>query len=123
MKKLIDSNVIIYSAHPSNSFLRDMIAENEPFVSAISSMLEVLGYHKLTVVEKKYLTEFFNEAVVIDMSRDVIEKAITLRQSKVLSLADAIIAATSLIYNLELNTRNTSDFKNIKGLKVNNPFK
>ena len=36
-------------------------------------------------------------------------------------LPDAIIAATALVYNLVLISRNIPDFKNINGLKVINP--
>ena len=119
--KLIDSNIIIYSTQPDNSFLREFIAEHSPFVSAISKV-EVLGYYKLRPVEKKYLTEFLEEVAVIDISNVVIDKAVALRQLKKISVADSIIAATALIYDLELVTRNISDFKHIKGLKLHNPF-
>jgi len=37
-------------------------------------------------------------------------------------LPDAIIAATALVSNLALTTRNVSDFKNIPGLKIINPL-
>lgn len=36
-------------------------------------------------------------------------------------LPDAIIAATALVYDLILITRNTADFKSIDGLKVVDP--
>jgi len=119
--KLIDSNIIIYSAQPEHSFLRSFIATYTPFVSAMS-MVEVLGYYKLSSLEKKYLTEFFSAATIIEISRPIIDKAVILRQAKKISVADSIIAATSLIYDLELNTRNMADFKQIKGLKLHNPF-
>src|SRR5207248_2452722 len=43
---LLDSNVIIYSAHPDHSDLRRLIAERVPAVSAVS-IVEVIGYHRL----------------------------------------------------------------------------
>ena len=39
---LLDSNIIIYAAQLENEFLREFIAENSPYVSALS-YLEVLG--------------------------------------------------------------------------------
>jgi len=39
-----------------------------------------------------------------------------------IKLADAVIAATALVNNLELATRNVDDYKAVKGLKVFNPF-
>jgi predicted nucleic acid-binding protein len=38
---LLDSNIIIYSAQPENQFLRRLIAEKAPAVSAVS-YVEVL---------------------------------------------------------------------------------
>ncbi len=42
---LLDSNIVIYAAEQENEFLREFIAENNPYVSALS-YIEVLGYHK-----------------------------------------------------------------------------
>lgn len=39
-----------------------------------------------------------------------------------MSLADAIIAATALVYEVPLVTRNKDDFKHIDGLDLRNPF-
>jgi predicted nucleic acid-binding protein len=39
-----------------------------------------------------------------------------------MKLPDAIVAATALVYDLILVTRNTSDFKSIEGLEVIDPF-
>ena len=48
---LLDSNIIIYAAQAKNEFLREFIAENSPFVSALS-YLEVLGYHQINDEDK-----------------------------------------------------------------------
>ncbi len=120
--RILDSNIIIYAAQPRHGFLRQMITEQKHFVSDITK-LEVLGYHKLTEKDRNDLAYFFDVSRVINISPDLIEKAITLRQSRRMSLADAIIAATALVNNLTLVTRNTADFKNIPGLKLFNPFK
>jgi predicted nucleic acid-binding protein len=45
-------------------------------------------------------------------------KAIELRQGKSISLADSILAATTLTYNLTLFTENVKDYSSIKGLKI-----
>jgi len=119
--KLLDSNIIIYSAEPENQFLRELIEDNCPFVSIISK-IEVLGYHKIKPAEKDYFNTFFLNAPIIEINHNIIEKAISIRQAKKVSLGDSLIAATALIYDLELNTRNTDDFKNIEGLKLLNPF-
>ncbi|MBI1193471.1 MAG: PIN domain-containing protein [Bacteroidetes bacterium] len=48
-------------------------------------------------------------------------KTAEIRKTYNIKLPDAIIAATSLAYDLTLLTRNTADFKNIIGVNVINP--
>lgn len=62
-------------------------------------------------------------ARILPINEAVIEKTITIRQTKKIALGDAIIAATALVYNLVVISRNTSDFKNIKGLQIIDPYK
>jgi predicted nucleic acid-binding protein len=53
----------------------------------------------------------------------VIQQAIRLRQQKKMKLGDAIIAAaTAVVYDIPLVTRNVDDFKHIPGLDLRNPF-
>jgi predicted nucleic acid-binding protein len=66
--KLLDSNIIVYSAYPEYSYLRSLV-DNEN-----------------------------------------------------LKLGDALIAATALIYDLELNTRNLKDFESIPEIRLHNPI-
>lgn len=56
------------------------------------------------------------------MSEAVGEGAILLRQTRRMKLGDALIAATALLYDLPLVTRNVDDFKHIAGLQIINPF-
>jgi toxin FitB len=118
---LLDSNIIIYAAQESNEFLREFIAENYPYISALS-YVEVLGYHRLTDEDKIYFEEFFNAAQILPISQAVIAEAVKLKQIKKMSLGDAIIAGTAKVYDLTLVTRNIDDFSWITGLKLLNPF-
>ncbi len=118
---LVDSNIIIYAAQVENEFLREFIAENSPYVSALS-YLEVLGYHQLNDEDKTYFEEFFNASQILPVSQAVIEQAVKLKQIKKISLGDAIIAGTALVYNLTVVTRNIDDFRWINELKLLNPF-
>ena len=54
---LLDSNIIIYAAKPEHADLRRLIAEHAPAVSAVS-VVEVLGYHRLTAPERQHFEEF-----------------------------------------------------------------
>lgn len=117
---LLDSNIIIYSILPQYSFLQKYISWQH-FVSIISKV-EVLGYHQITPNQIKNFTLCFDNLNVLNIDGDVIEKAIEIRQSKALKLGDSIVAATALINNFTIITRNEADFKNIPGLQVVNPF-
>ena len=118
---LLDSNIIIYAAQPENEFLREFIAENSPFVSALS-YLEVLGYHQINDEDKTSFEEFFNASQILPVSQAVIEQGVKLKQIKKMSLGDTIIAATGLVYDLTVVTRNIDDFRWITNLKLLNPF-
>jgi len=118
---LIDSNIIIYAAQPEHGALRTFIAKHAPTVSAIS-YVEVLGYHQLTEQERRHFKEFFAAATVLTLSEAILDQAVKLRQLGKMTLGDALVAATALVHNLALVTRNTRDFDWIPELSVLNPF-
>ena len=118
---LLDSNIIIYAAQPEHADLRTFIAEQAPDVSAIS-VVEVLGYHKLTDEARTHFEEFFAVARVLPVSSSVITWAVHLRQQRRMTLGDALIAGTALTHDLTLVTRNTDDFRWVPDLRLNNPF-
>jgi predicted nucleic acid-binding protein len=118
---LIDSNIIIYASQPEHAMLRNFIALNAPAVSAVS-YVEVLGYHELGEEERRHFEAFFAAAAVLPLSEAVIEQAVKIRQQRKMTLGDALIAATCLVYRLTLVTRNTKDFTWITQLSVLDPF-
>jgi predicted nucleic acid-binding protein len=120
-KYLIDTNIIIdFSENKlpatAKSFISKII-DDDPSISVINK-IELLSFS----VANKVLTEFTEVATVIGLTDDVVNRTIALRKSHRIKLPDAIIAATALAYNYKLVTRDTNDFKNIKGLKVINPW-
>lgn len=117
---LLDSNIIIYAIKPEYPSLRELIERSNPSVSAIS-YLEVLGYHKLTPEDEQDFAEFFNDAPIIPISQEILERAVELRQQRKISLGDAIVASTALLRGFTLVTANTKDFNWITGLAVLNP--
>jgi len=118
---LVDSNIIIYAAQPAHSQMRHFIAEHVPAVSAIS-YVEILGYHQLDDQDRQYFEQFFRRSRVFPLSQAVLDQAVTLRQQRRMSLGDALIAGTALVYDLTLVTRNVDDFRWIHGLSLLNPF-
>src|SRR5215210_841819 len=118
---LLDSNVIIYAAKPEYEHIRRFL-NNEPLLVSAISIVEVLGYHRLKSEEREYIERFFNIARVLAISDSVIAKAVKLRQTRRMSLGDSVIAATAIIFQEPLITRNVSDFDWIEGLTVTKPF-
>ena len=120
---LIDSNAIIdYLGQklPSAGMeFMNPIVDRVPNVSVISK-IEVLGF-QAPELHYQLLSDFMNDAIVLDLTSSVVEVCIDIRKKNKTKLPDAIIAATALVYDLVLITRNISDFKNIQGLKVINP--
>ena len=117
---LLDSNIIIYAARQDARQLQDFIESRDVYVSAIS-YVEVLGFPRLNDTERRWFTEFFDNAEWIHVSRPVLDEAVRLRQQRATKLGDALIAATALVYNLELVTHNVADFSWIAGLRVTDP--
>jgi predicted nucleic acid-binding protein len=118
---LLDSNIIIYAAKPAYPELRRFIEKHTPAVSAVS-YVEVLGYHRLTHEERRYFEEFFAVASLLPISEAVLNQAVRLRQTRKMSVADALQAGTALAHRLTLVTRNTKDFEWIEGISLLNPF-
>lgn len=86
------------------------------------SKVETLGYHKLSVREQQFLSEFFDAADVLPVSQTVVGEAIRLRQDRPISLGDALIAGTALAHDLPLATHNTGDFAWIEELRLVDPL-
>jgi predicted nucleic acid-binding protein len=118
---LLDSNIIIYASQSENTQIRQFIGEHDIVVSAVS-YVEVLGYHLLTEEYRLYFEEFFGVVEVLPISNAVLARAVLLRQMRRMTLGDAIIAATALVYGRTLVTRNIEDFRWIAELTLINPF-
>ena len=118
---MLDSNFIIYAAKPEYPGLRRLIAARSPAVSVVSKV-EVLGYHKLTAAERLHFEAFFAAAEVLPITDSVVGRAVALRQTRKMSLGDALVAATALEFGRELLTRNVKDFAWVTGLAVTDPL-
>ena len=123
-KYLIDSNVIIdYTSNLLSregfEFIENIL--NNDFNISVIVKIEVLGYDgektKMDLLEK-----FLGLANILPLDSFVTMKTIELRKNYKLKLGDAIIAATALVYNLKIITRNTTDFKLIEGIHTINLY-
>ena len=124
MGYLVDSNVFIdYIAErfdPERLTKLDLIFDIELNTSIIWK-IEVLGFNVPEVEEVK-LYNFFSIANVIGLTNEISELTISLRKSVKIKIPDAIIAATAIIHNLTLLTRNLKDFKDLPDLTIEDPY-
>jgi len=121
---LVDSNTIIdYVGNkmPDKSLLLLDGYFNANFSLSIISKIEVLGFTDSSD-ELKRLADFIDLANIIYVDDVIANKTIELRKIYKIKLPDAIIAATTLVYNFMLISRNISDFKKIDGLNVIDPY-
>ena len=117
---LIDTNVVIDFSHgifseKSKNFVAKVL-NKEPVISAITQ-IELLGFS----VVPPQIERFVHYTSIIGMNDSVIEKTIEIRKHHRIKLPDAIIAATALVNDFTLLTRNIVDFRNIENLNVVNP--
>lgn len=120
-KVFIDSNIIIYTGLVDQAQLRNWLHTRALVVSGIS-LLEVLGYHKISSKDLRYFKAFFKECEVVPIDQDIIQRAINFRQLKRMSLGDSLIAATAFHHKLPLVTANTKDFSHLDKLELINPL-
>ncbi|NJE49272.1 type II toxin-antitoxin system VapC family toxin [Thermococcus sp. 9N3] len=122
---MIDTNILIY-------YLADAIPEEElpkveeilrtSFNVSIITKIEFLGWKGHTPKGFEKSKEFISFANVIPLTDEIGDVAIELRRRVSIKLPDAVIAATALVHNLTLVTRNVKDFERIEGLRIYNPF-
>jgi len=122
---LIDTNILIYHTKGSQDtvdFISHLIAQRSFYISILTK-IEFLGWHKHTPDGFQKCKQLIEFATVYPIDEDIANKAIEIKRKTNIKLADAVIAATALLNNLKLATRNVDDFKGVRELEVINPFK
>ena len=118
---ILDSNIIIYSFQSQYSFLKPLVIDPGNGFSSISR-LEILGFHAIQPNEQVYCEYVFQILQEFPIDNTVLNEAVLLRRSYKMKSVDSIVAATALLYQADLYTRNVDDFKDITGLNVINPI-
>lgn len=72
--------------------------------------------------DRKLLTAFFAVTRVLPIGQPVLDRAVSLRLQRKMSLGDSLVAGTALLHGLELVTRNVGDFRWVEGLSVVDPI-
>ena len=120
-KFLIDTNILIYYFDNLIPEYSEQIVDDifiDSFNISIISKIEFLGWHKFSDEQYEKAINFLNGATIISLTETTVDKTIQIKRQKRMKLPDSVIAATCLINDLILVTRNADDFKNIDGLKL-----
>jgi len=122
---LLDTNTIIYylnASLPSTAmqFMHGVV-DAHCNISVIAK-IETLSFNFATSAEQKIMEGFIAGATILGIDDEIANKTIAIRKLKKIKLPDAIIAATALVYNFTLISRNVPDFNSIDKLNIINPF-
>lgn len=110
---MIDTNIAIAILNGDEK-LAELFAGKDVRISFISE-LELLCKPDMKASEKKDIQSFIDDCTILEINSSIKEIAISIKQKNRIKLPDAIIAATSIFWNLPFFTRD-EDFKNINGL-------
>jgi predicted nucleic acid-binding protein len=120
LRYLYDTNIFIYyfsGTLKENYFSVEFIEGNQITISTIVRM-EVLSHPNIKEHEEAYYKEFLNQFKILPIDSAVEDQAINIRRKYKVKLPDAIIAATAMVSDSILVTKNTGDFRKITGLKL-----
>src|SRR4051812_10992579 len=118
-----NSNIIIYAADPADTHCAEYVQRPEACIASVTR-IEVLGFphfDQLEAERQERLAQLVSSLPELTLDEGVIQRAISLRRERKMSLADSIIAATALRHQMPLVTRNVDDYKHIQGLTLLNP--
>ena len=137
MKYLIDTNVLSETIKPSPNHNVIEFLEKAPVEDMYISVLTIgkirKGIEGLAEMKKRQkllhwleveLVEWFSEHNIIPINVEIAEKwgYLTAHLKNQIPTIDGLIAASALVNNLVVVTRNISDFEKIPGLELFNPW-
>ena len=119
MRYLFDTNIVIYyfNGLTADESLHELLTER--FKISIITKIEFLGWSEFAANTELFsqAQAFMRHAAVYELTNDIAEQTIRLRQQFKTKTPDAIIAATALVNGLTVVTHNTDDFTRL-GVKT-----
>lgn len=120
----MDTNILIYALanfFPPDKETLKYILERSLNISIISKV-ELLSYNKLSESEAEKIYRFLAETNIYFIDEEIAQKTIYVRRKYGLKLPDAFIAATAIVKDFVLVSRNEKDFGKITELEIYNPY-
>jgi len=117
----LDSNILIYHLKGETKVPERieswLLGGDRLFISAITR-IELLAAPAMTLNDERLILALLVQFTLVPVEAQVADLAAKIRRAHRVELGDSIIAATALLVNTPLVTRNTRDFKKIKGLSL-----
>ena len=134
---LFDSDTLTHFSHGNANVRRKLeesgdeplgvaiVTRNEVLDGRADSILKAANEEELAKAVERYrqTEELLSNFLVVDFDDDAIAQFGRLRKQKMLKkmgAADRLIACIALAHDALLVTRNTGDFKNVTGLRIEN---
>lgn len=114
---VLDSNTIIYLSKELIE-IETIFSDDEEYAVSVITYMEVLGYDFSSNEERTFIEELLSSLTIIYIDEAISNKVIELKKIVKIKLPDAIICATTILYNSVLIT-NDIRLKNIQELKLN----
>jgi predicted nucleic acid-binding protein len=122
---LIDANIIIHFLNgdiPSEVYEEVSSIFIQSFNISIITKIEFLEWSGFSPEKYDEAKKFLNNSSIIPLDDTIAQQAINLKRQLRINLPDAVIAATCILNNYQLITRNSKDFQIISELQIFNPF-
>ena len=101
-KLLVDTNVFI-RLFEGDAGVAEYLQGKHLFVSIITEM-ELLGFHGISETDKQFYRTVLDDCSLLELSQQIKEITISLKQQPEIRLPDAIIAATANYLGIPLLT-------------------
>ena len=104
--------------------MSELKLRREPLAITALTVFELFqGSHGLSLAELKIFSTLVHNAMVIEIEHEIAKSGGAIRsylrkKGKVIEAIDSMIAATALIGNDIILTRNVKDFSEVEGLKI-----
>lgn len=116
---LLDTNAVITLINEDEKIL-PLVSQAEFVAISIVTALEFLSFPHLSQKDKNLFEDFCTEVALIDIAfanTSLVREITSLRQNNKIKLPDAVVAASAIIYNCVLITKDEA-FKRIINLST-----
>ena len=111
---LADTNFIIH-LNQGNPLVEPFL--DYDFGVSFISEIELLGAFSISKTKKSQLNDILKDCQILEMTAQIKETCIKIRQQYKLKIPDAIIASTAIVYKIPLITSDR-DFEKIKEIDL-----